>query len=329
MADMAMINVALVGAGRVASLHADGFLRTGCARIVAVADPREDAATVLADRLGAESVPDLEAVLGLADVDAVCLAVPHDLHAPMAMKVLMAGRHVFLDKPLATTVEDGEAVAQLAARSQPSLMVCHNLLFHPAVRLASARLAERPVGRITTVAAWSHGWLDLTPWDFRRSLRSTGGGAWVDGAGHLLYTIEHLLGPVDHVQALRATGESRIGGEDNASAVIGLRSGATGTLQVSYADRLAGSRAPWPAGWRLGLRISGTAGTLELDLLPEARLATSRDGAPVATERVDASFEASFHAAIAEFVRAVVEHREPSISAKDALRILRLLHDAA
>jgi len=323
------MNVALVGAGRVAALHGDGLHRTGAARVVAVADPRADAAAELAGRWGAKALPDLDAVLALADVQAVALAVPHDLHAPMAIAVLKAGRHLFMDKPLATTVEDGEAVARLAAMTRTRLMVCHNLLFHPAMQLAGERIAQEPLGRIATVAAWSHGWLDLTPWDFRMSRQATGGGAWIDGAGHLLYAIERLAGPVAAVRALGATGESRIGGEDSAAAAIRLRSGATGTVQVSYADRLAGGDAPWPAGWRMGLRVSGTAGTLELDLLPEARVAISRDGAAAQVQRVDVPFEASFHGAIAEFVRAVGERREPSVTATDALHILRLLHEVA
>ena len=320
-----MIDVALVGAGRVAALHADAIRATTAARVAAVVDPRAGAAEALAAAFGAEVLPDLGAVLARPDLAAVVVAAPHDLHASMATAVLQAGRHLFLDKPLATDVSAAEAVARLAARTPARVMVCHNLLFHPALQLAAERLAELPLGRLVSVAAWSHGWLDLPPWDFRRSREATGGGAWVDGAGHLLYAIERLAEPVADIRPLFGDGASRLGGEDNAAAAIRLRSGATGTVQVSYADRLPGAGSGWPAGWRIGIRLSGTQGSLELTLLPRAAVSVSRGGGAARVERVDAAFEASFRGAMSEFVSAITEDRDPAVGPEDALRILRLL----
>lgn len=324
-----MIGVGLIGAGRVAAVHADSVAATGRARVVAVADPRAQAAAALAARWDAAPLPDLEAVLGRADVEAVVLAVPHDLHASMASEVLRAGRHLYLDKPLATDLAAAEALAGEAARARGRSMVCHNLLFHPAVRRASERLADRPLGRLVGVTAWSQGWLDLAPWDFRRSREATGGGAWVDGAGHLLYAVERLAGPIEELHPLLATGPSRLGGEDNAAAALRLRSGATGTVRVSYADRVAGADSGWPGGWRMGFTITGTEGVMDLTLLPAALLSVSFGGAEPEVERLDTPFEASFRGAMAEFCDAIAEQRSPAVGADDALRIPRLLHGVA
>lgn len=329
MSGSAVLGVALIGAGRVAGAHTAAFGRVADVNIRAVADPRRAAAKSLARALGAKAFTDHRRVLALPDVDIVDIAVPHALHADIASAALEAGKHVFMDKPLATTVADGERLCDLAARSDRVMMICHNLLFHPLVAAGKCAVDAGVLGRPTVADAWSCGYLDLPPWDFRRSQQATGGGAWFDGGPHLLYTLEHLLGPIDDVVTRLGRGPSRIGGEDGAAAAVRFRTGASATLRISYADNLPGRDQPWPAGWRLGFELRGTGGTLSLDLLPTPLLTMYTGQDPPSARHIDGTFQASFDGAIAEFVAAIREQRTPIVPLSASLRTLRQVLSAA
>ena len=228
---------------------------------------------------------------------------------------------------LARGVDEGARLRDLAHDRELTLAVCHNLLFHPGVQRAVELVAQGVLGRPTTVDAWNCGWLDLAPWDFRRSAEQTGGGAWFDGGGHLLYTIEALLGRFRALSVLHGEGPSRIGGEDACAAAGLLDDGTAATLRVSYADRLSGHAQAWPAGWQLGFDLRGTGGSIRVDVLPEAKVSWY-DGERGHDERVDASFATAFDLAARDFVEAVAARRPPRVDADDALHVLALLRGA-
>jgi predicted dehydrogenase len=319
------IRVGLIGAGRVAAQHVAAVAGAPDARVVAVCDPRVERARAIArDQGGAAVYATHEQLLADAAVDAVVIAVPHRLHAPLALAAIAAGKPVFMDKPLALDPEEGEALCEAVDAAGLPFMLCHNLLFHPAVARARELLDARPLGRLTVSAAWSHGWLDLDPGDFRHDAEATGGGAWIDCASHLLYALEHLVGPIAEVRAFPAAGPSRIGAEDAAGGIARFAEGSVATLTVSYADRLAGHAEPWPAGWRAGYLLQGTDGSLRVEVLPHARVELF-DGARSRVETFDNDFSVTFAGAMREFLAAVAERRTPSVGCRDGLRMLSLI----
>jgi predicted dehydrogenase len=120
MSDERILRIGIIGAGRVSQAHAKGLEKLKNVVVVAVADPRADAAMALADRFGANVESDHRFLLMRPDIDAVVILVPHDLHHPIALAALQMGKHVFMDKPLALTSAQGqELVAALANR------LCH------------------------------------------------------------------------------------------------------------------------------------------------------------------------------------------------------------
>lgn len=324
----APLRVGIIGAGRVSHIHARGFDRLDSTRIVAVADPRHEAAASLAEQYGAEVETDYVSLLARPDITAVVIAAPHDLHFPIALAALSAGKHVFMDKPLALTSAQGVRLVDAASESGLCFMLCHNLLFHEAVRSAGDFVKSGVVGRVTTAEGWSVGWLDISPWDFRLSREVTGGGAWFDNGPHLLYVLEDWLGPIDDIYALAARGESRIGGEDSAAAIHRHRCGAVATTRISYSERRPGQDLPWPGGWSMGFEVHGTSGSVRCDVVPTP-MVTVYDGlsAPQSIA-IDCTFEDAFAAAIEEFVEASLKDRAPAVTGRDSLRILDLIERA-
>ena len=111
------MRVALFGCGWIQDFHARGVLAHGD-ELVAVANHREETARVFADRYGIEQVTtDWEALAADRDIDAAIVATPNALHAPQSVALLRAGTPVMVEKPMATTVEECDAMLDAARAS--------------------------------------------------------------------------------------------------------------------------------------------------------------------------------------------------------------------
>jgi predicted dehydrogenase len=129
-----MVKIAVVGAGGWGINHVRAFARAKGAQLVAVADPAEAAVNRAAGFApNARRLRGLDEVLQQPDIDAVVLATPAVAHAAHARHALEAGKHVFVEKPLALNAADADEVVRTAERVQRTLMVGHIMLYHPVV----------------------------------------------------------------------------------------------------------------------------------------------------------------------------------------------------
>jgi len=126
-----MLRLGIVGAGIMGANHARLAQGLRDAEVTTVVDPDAERAAKLAVAVGAEAVPDLSAAL--ERIDAAVVAAPSELHRPIALELIEAGIPTLVEKPLATTVADAEAVVEAAARRGTTLMVGHVERFNPAV----------------------------------------------------------------------------------------------------------------------------------------------------------------------------------------------------
>jgi len=101
------LGVGLFGAGVIAREHALAY-RAAAARVLAVADVDEARARALADEVGADWTTDWRGVLDRADVTAVSVCTPHNLHARAVLDAAAAGKHVLCEKPIATNLGDAD-----------------------------------------------------------------------------------------------------------------------------------------------------------------------------------------------------------------------------
>jgi predicted dehydrogenase len=134
--------VAIIGAGFMGSAHAGNYARLGDrVRVKAVAGRSPERAARVAESVGA-SVAGVDEVLADPEIDAVDICLPTPVHREVAEAAFAAGKHVFLEKPLALTVEDGEAIVAAAERSGKLFMVGLVLRFWPEY-VELHRLVER------------------------------------------------------------------------------------------------------------------------------------------------------------------------------------------
>jgi len=147
-----MIQVGVVGAGFRSRLATAAEV-PGTSRVVAVADVDEQAARrAVAERHpGADTYTDHRALLDRADVDAVLLITPDHTHADLACAALQAGKAVFVEKPLATTVEDCDRVLRVARETGSRLYVGHNMRHMPLVRTMREIIERGDIGTVQSV----------------------------------------------------------------------------------------------------------------------------------------------------------------------------------
>lgn len=112
------------------------------AAVVGVVDPDLPRASAIAELIGARAVASLDEIL--ADIDAAIVATPSDLHLPVGIALIEAGKHVLIEKPIATVVADAERLVDAASRTRITLMSGHVERFNPAV-LELDRLIDNPL----------------------------------------------------------------------------------------------------------------------------------------------------------------------------------------
>ncbi|HMP77724.1 MAG TPA: Gfo/Idh/MocA family oxidoreductase [Kiritimatiellia bacterium] len=330
-----MINLGFAGLGRVADVHHEAVVRESArARVTAVCDVRPDAVAGRAAGWGAKGYAAYREMLDREKLDAVCLLVPHDLHEEYVGLAAEKGLPVFLEKPLATEPAAGRRMVEVCRRRDVLLMVAHNGLFHPAFERMVELVKGGAIGRPLFAQAKSTQWLFFKEWDFRLSRAKTGGGAWFDCAGHLVYRLRELLGEVDALAGLSGNlVRAEMEGEDHAAAVLRYASGAMAQVLVSYGLRLPGYEHDWPNGCEQSILLSGDRGAIEYSICPESRLRLFSEvegfRSPALqgwiTEDVPQGFNHSFFRQMSHFLDCLEGKAACRVTGEDALATVETL----
>jgi predicted dehydrogenase len=195
--------IALLGGGFMARIHAGSYAALGDradVRVVCALDGAED----IAADLGAEVTRDWEAAISAPGVDAVDICLPTPLHRPVAQRALAAGRHVLLEKPIALTLEDADALGTAAANAGRVFMVGHVLRYMPEIVEMRRLLAAGDFGRPLSATALR---LSAPPdWNDWMTDPARSGGVLVDMMVHDFDILNALLGPARRVRATAVAG---------------------------------------------------------------------------------------------------------------------------
>ena len=145
-----MIGVGIIGAGGISQSHANGYLQLpDQVEIIAVADLDYERAKLAADRWGAKhAFSDYRQMLQLDQIDAVSVCTFTKAHCQPSIDALTAGKHVLVEKPMATTVEEVRQIGELAEEKGLVAMVGHTFLFNSAVRYVKTLIDSGELGDI-------------------------------------------------------------------------------------------------------------------------------------------------------------------------------------
>jgi len=261
------VNVALIGAGRIARVHATAYRKVSGARLSVCTDPVAGSAASLASDFGLATAPDIDAVLRDSGVDAVIIASPNALHPEQTIAALTAGKHVFCQKPIALTVAEADRVVKHASESGRVLQFGFMLRFTPPLPEVHRAAAAGEFGSLIAAQAAIFGWEPVNDWFYDPA---QGGGVILDTLVHFADFVLWTLG--DAVQVYAQGGAFLLDGArghrspDNATVQITHASGAVSSLYVS-----------WTAGHgNFRLDVFGTAGHATVDLTTGQALSVFR-----------------------------------------------------
>jgi predicted dehydrogenase len=275
-----VIRVAIVSFWHV---HAADYTRQALddprTEIVAAWDEDPERGRAGAASLGVPFHDDLTELLRRPDLDGVIVTTPTSEHRAVMIAAAEAGKHIFTEKVLGLTPADCQAILDAVDRNGITLTVSLPRLAHGYTRAIQAALADEQLGEVTLVrtrlshdGAIGEAWLPAQFFDAREA----GGGALVDLGCHPMYLTRLFLGEMpDRVTALFGHVTERAV-EDNAVAVLGLRSGALGVVEAGFVNRNSpftievhgteGSLFYGAPGPRLLLRMSRNGTAEEVDV---------------------------------------------------------------
>jgi len=295
------VRVGIVGAGQVAQRHAAAYEVHPETTVVAIAEPLRERGEALAAVCGARWFATLDDLLSSADVDALSICVPHHLHRVAVETACEARVHVLLEKPIANTLEDADAILARAAAAGIVLMLGFVHRFRTEVLHAKHVIESGDIGEPFSCLDrfCSLGGAHPPSWVWNRA--AAGGGVLMYGGIHAIDRIRWLVGR--EVLAVTARAHHAYGYgdvEDGLVAMLDLEGGATAVL---FENSPPFGR---PGGW--ATEIFATAGALRIQTGEWIEVTTA-----TGMTRVDAEDERHFEREIAEFVSAAADGREPSV----------------
>ncbi|HWL54606.1 MAG TPA: Gfo/Idh/MocA family oxidoreductase [Chthoniobacteraceae bacterium] len=248
------LKTVILGLGRAGwRLHLLPMQQHGGFEIIGVVDPEEDRCQEAAQACGAVRYASLDEALKRSDAVLYVVATPSFSHFEEAGKILRAGRHCILEKPMALCLEEAATLVSLAHRNHARLFVHHSLLHQPEFHRLKAVKESRVLGPLFHIRAFWGGY--RRRWDWQ-TLKKNGGGQINNSCSHLFSMLLPLLdSPVVSLWAdcrnIKDAGDA----EDHVEINLKTESGLTAVLLISSAMVQKGPR------WIL----AGKHGTLSSD----------------------------------------------------------------
>ncbi|MGE5175336.1 MAG: Gfo/Idh/MocA family protein [Hyphomicrobiales bacterium] len=317
------LRLGVIGAGLVTQInHLPALKRRKDVEVVAICDDDGEKARLVAQHFGiGRTTSDYESLLRGDQLEAVIIATPNHLHAPMTLAALGYGKHVLCEKPPARTAAEAEQMAEAARRAGTVLMYAMNNRFRADVQVLRGYMERREFG---TIFYAKTGWLrrrsDPRGPAWYRNKRSSGGGVLMDLGVQMLDLSLWLLGnpKVASVTATKYGTDTREDVEDTVAAFLVLGNGASLTLEVSWALLLE-KNFPY-------LNLFGTHGAA---LLRPFRVMKELGGnlldVTPAQDSTKNVYKQSYEAELDHFLRCVTLGERPLATPEEGLELMRVI----
>ena len=318
------LNVALVGCGIFGQIHAATYAQFEHSRLVAVCDLDAERAQATAAKYRCRACTSVDEIAADPAIQAVSVATPDFAHRDVCVALARAGKHLLIEKPLATTVEDGRAICAAVGKAGVFGMVDFHNRWHPAIVPVKQRLDRGEMGRPQMLYARLSDRIEVATEWFKWSGRS--GPEWFLGA-HLADLACYLFG----AYPVRVFAEGRK--EVLASRGIGCYDSVQ--MHLSFAGGFATLETSWiiPRSWPtlvdFVVSLQATEGRADMDMSRQGTTIAGAGGyaAPMlwGKEPVDADDFGFLSLPIRRFVRAVLAGAESPMPLADGLKNVQIL----
>ena len=231
------VKVASIGIGWWSGMLADAVAQTDALEIVTCFTRNPEKRAGFAEKYGCRQAETYEEVLSDPEVEGVLLTTPHTSHRENIEDAARAGKHVFVEKPLAHTVQEAKAAVAACEEAGVVLSVGHSRRHQTATRKIKAMIDDGTLGTVITAEAnLSYGFaltLDDTNWRANRA--ESPGGPLTSLGIHHLDTLAYLLGPIQRISAFSKRLISPVDIDDTVTAIAEFESGALGYVGSNFA----------------------------------------------------------------------------------------------
>ncbi len=304
--------VAFIGAGTVAEMHGRGVAATGEARLIGVYDPDISRSQAIAAKFGGQVFRSLDDVLADSRVQAVHVLNPSRYHVETALASLKAGKHVLLEKPIATSREEIATLSEAARSAGLVCMPAHNYIYVPSLQRARQLIQSGRLGEIASI------WI-LYNIFHPEEIAAIYGGVLRAICVHHAYSLLYLAGRPESLVAMRSRVHyQKLDCEDQVMIVCKMPGGAVANLWASFAANDT-TNDPWTVTYK----ILGTKGGVNYSW-NEAQFEDSRGpGWGMA------SYEEGFVREIVHFIsNCIAEGEEPLSTLADGADALSIIEAA-
>ncbi len=327
------LKIGIIGCGEIAVRTAKAIDAAENAEIGIVMDIRENLAKDLGNKYNVPYTTKLEDVLK-SDVDAVYIATPHDTHAPITIEAAKAGKHVLVEKPIATNLKDANLMIEECKKAGVKLSVCFVLRYSPPVAKARELIENGVIGEIIGVHTWAlidkpnyyweGGYTGRVKDDWRKYKARAGGGVLIMNVVHNIDYLRYITGlEVVRVYSEYETLATPVEVEDCIVVTLRYNNKAIGSIVASSCAK--GGIGPFSIGQD---RIMGTKGQIILSapllvyVTEECKEYSLKANTwnKVSLKRVNPR-----QRYIEEVASAILLDKDPPITGEDGLRALEII----
>lgn len=249
-----MIRYGIVGCGHIAKKHVQAIANVEGAVLTAVCDTNEERLQEFVTD-GVQGFLDLKEMLQADVVDVVSICTPSGLHKPLTIQVAEAKKHVVVEKPMALTLDDANAMIDACERNGVKMAVVHPNRFRPAIIELRKQLDNGAFGKLghaNATVRWNRNqaYYDQAAW---RGTKAMDGGVLMNQAIHNMDLLLWMMGGIEEVNTYDATRIRDIEAEDTSVSVIRFKNGALGVLEAAVTI--------YPKNLEESLAIFGETGT--------------------------------------------------------------------
>ena len=263
---MKKIKTGIIGCGKVGDYHAQCYQQLENSELTACCNWNIGRAKAFGEKFGIPAFDSVEEMVRQTGVEAVSICTPHPAHRQMAVEAARLGVHVAIEKPLASTLADCDAIMEaVRASGVTASMVCQRRFYRPAQRVHQA-IVDGKIGKPILGSVNMLGWRDMNyyhsdPW--RGTWKGEGGGVLVNQSVHQIDLLLWYMGEVESLYGMWDTmNHPELEVDDTAACVIRFRSGAIGTISVSNSQNPAlfgNVRVHGSNGASIGVQTDGGA----------------------------------------------------------------------
>lgn len=313
---MSTCRLAIIGCGKMEGTHEKGLAE--------IRDQVEVVATVDIDRERAEHAAEVLGAKGFAtdyrevldDVDAVLVVLPHQLHHPVGMDCLRAGKHVLMEKPLANTEPECRELIDTAEAAGLILMTAYPMRYHPLVVRLKELLDSGQLGDVFQISIWTEQLTQIPPDHWSARAETVGGGQFFSHGCHYVDLLLWFLGaPVRGTHVGTNLGTPWMEREGTSNVAIEFAGGALGYHFGTWGAR--GTKLQY------SIHAHGTSGMAELDFRGgELRIHRAGDVEVIATAEQSSKY---VQGELSHFVECVRTGQRPQTDGPGSLQGLRVI----